>query len=71
MKLNDDDACSFCGKRRSEVRKLIAGPTAFICDGCVFLSYNIIEAEEGDSWSRDFAATFDRELEGLKRKEGR
>jgi hypothetical protein len=29
--------CSFCGKSRQEVRTLIAGPTAFICDGCVKL----------------------------------
>jgi ATP-dependent protease Clp ATPase subunit len=29
--------CSFCGKSQHEVRKLIAGPTAFICDECVAL----------------------------------
>ena len=30
--------CSFCGKSQHEVRKLIAGPTVFICDECVELS---------------------------------
>ena len=28
--------CSFCGKSQHEVRKLIAGPTVFICDECVY-----------------------------------
>ena len=27
--------CSFCGKAQKEVKKLIAGPTVYICDGCV------------------------------------
>ena len=31
--------CSFCGKSRDEVRKLIAGPTVYICDECVNLCY--------------------------------
>jgi ATP-dependent Clp protease ATP-binding subunit ClpX len=30
--------CSFCGKSQHEVRKLIAGPTVFICDECVELA---------------------------------
>ena len=30
----DDFHCSFCGKRRREVRKLISGPRVFICDDC-------------------------------------
>ncbi len=34
--------CSFCGKRRDEVRKLIAGPTVYICDECVNLCNDII-----------------------------
>ena len=37
--------CSFCGKSQHEVRKLIAGPTIFICDGCVELCVNIIREE--------------------------
>ena len=39
--------CSFCGKSRDEVRKLIAGPTVYICDECIDLCNDII-AEEGD-----------------------
>ncbi len=38
--------CSFCGKSQHEVRKLIAGPTVFICDECVGLCNDIIENEE-------------------------
>jgi hypothetical protein len=34
--------CSFCGKSQHEVRKLIAGPTVFICDECVELCMDII-----------------------------
>ena len=34
--------CSFCGKSQHEVRKLIAGPTVFICDECVELCNDII-----------------------------
>jgi hypothetical protein len=34
--------CSFCGKNQNEVRRLIAGPTVFICDECVDLCNNII-----------------------------
>jgi len=37
--------CSFCGKSQHEVRKLIAGPTVFICDGCVELCKDIIQEE--------------------------
>jgi hypothetical protein len=35
--------CSFCGKSQHEVRKLIAGPTVFICDECVALCTDIVE----------------------------
>ena len=39
-------ACSFCGKRQSEVRHLIAGPNGvFICDECVALCNEILETE--------------------------
>jgi ATP-dependent Clp protease ATP-binding subunit ClpX len=34
--------CSFCGKGRDEVRRLVAGPGVFICDGCVALCYQIL-----------------------------
>jgi len=50
MKRSDDKAqntlyCSFCGKSQHEVRKLIAGPTVFICDECVDLCMDIIREE--------------------------
>jgi ATP-dependent Clp protease ATP-binding subunit ClpX len=48
--------CSFCGKSQHEVRKLIAGPTVFICDECVELCMDIIREETKSS--------------GLKTKDG-
>jgi ATP-dependent Clp protease ATP-binding subunit ClpX len=47
--------CSFCGKSQHEVRKLIAGPTVFICDECVELCMEIIREENKTSFmkSRD------------------
>ena len=41
--------CSFCGKSQHEVRKLIAGPTVFICDECVELCMDIIKEENKGS----------------------
>ncbi len=38
-------SCSFCGKGQREVRKLIAGPTVYICDECIALCNDIIEEE--------------------------
>jgi ATP-dependent Clp protease ATP-binding subunit ClpX len=40
--------CSFCGKSQHEVRKLIAGPSVFICDECVELCNDIIREEVQD-----------------------
>jgi ATP-dependent Clp protease ATP-binding subunit ClpX len=47
---NDDRLlyCSFCGKSQHEVRKLIAGPSVFICDECVELCNDIIREDEPD-----------------------
>ncbi len=51
---NDDLLCSFCGKSQDEVKKLIAGPSVYICDECIQLCNEIIdeeysqEGEEGD-----------------------
>src|SRR4051794_3465804 len=42
--------CSFCGKNQREVKKLIAGPTVYICDECIELCNDII-AEEGQKES--------------------
>ena len=50
--------CSFCGKDQNHVRKLIAGPTVYICDECVDLCNDILEEEKSSSgplW--DSAAT--------------
>lgn len=44
--------CSFCGKSQHEVRKLIAGPTVFICDECVELCNDIIKEESKGSLSK-------------------
>ena len=45
--------CSFCGKSQHEVRKLIAGPTVFICDECVELCMDIIKEENKDSFVKN------------------
>lgn len=45
--------CSFCGKSQHEVRKLIAGPTVFICDECVELCLDIIREETKSSLIKD------------------
>ena len=42
--------CSFCGKSQHEVRKLIAGPTVFICDECVELCMDIIKEESKETF---------------------
>ena len=44
--------CSFCGKSQHEVRKLIAGPTVFICDECVELCMDIIREEHKTHFSK-------------------
>ena len=44
--------CSFCGKSQHEVRKLIAGPTVYICDECVDLCTDIIRDESRGSLSK-------------------
>jgi len=55
---NDDNGnekllyCSFCGKSQHEVRKLIAGPSVFICDECVELCDDIIREEVLDEFSK-------------------
>ena len=37
--------CSFCGKNQNEVRKLIAGPSVYICNECIDLCNDIIQEE--------------------------
>ena len=41
--------CTFCGKSQHEVRKIIAGPTVFICDECVELCMDIVGEEKKSS----------------------
>ena len=47
--LEKDLHCSFCGKSRYKVRKLIAGPKVYICDECVDLCNDVIE----EDWEED------------------
>jgi len=58
--------CSFCGKSQHEVRKLIAGPTVFICDECVELCNDIIreEAKSGLAGRKDGGVPTPREICG-------
>jgi hypothetical protein len=44
-----DASCSFCGKARREVRKLIAGPAVWICDECIALCNDVLVAE-AEAW---------------------
>src|SRR5262245_36542603 len=37
--------CSFCGKSRAEVKKLVAGPGVYICDTCVFVCKSVLDKE--------------------------
>ncbi len=45
--------CSFCGKSQDEVRKLVAGPSAYICDECIDLCKCIVEEENGPAAVED------------------
>jgi ATP-dependent Clp protease ATP-binding subunit ClpX len=46
--------CSFCGKSQDEVKKLIAGPTVYICDECIELCNDIILEEGAAEKSKAF-----------------
>lgn len=64
--------CSFCGKSQSEVRKVIAGPSVFICDECVALSFKVLRLtlpmEPNDKLHPcDLAAALDRVVDGHRR----
>ena len=47
--------CSFCGKSQHEVKKLIAGPSVYICDECVDLCNDIIREEVKEKSSEDYS----------------
>ena len=58
--------CSFCGKGQNEVRKLIAGPSVYICDECVDLCNNIIEEElSGDEENQDHVLYKPKEIKSM------
>jgi ATP-dependent Clp protease ATP-binding subunit ClpX len=48
---HNDLFCSFCGKEQSVVKKLIAGPAVYICDGCIRLAGEILREEKKDTKS--------------------
>ncbi|MGC4099431.1 MAG: ClpX C4-type zinc finger protein [Nitrospira sp.] len=54
--------CSFCGKSRDEVRKLIAGPTVYICDECVNLCNDII-AEDWEEAKEEISSKLKKPAE--------
>ena len=43
-------SCSFCGKSQKEVKKLIAGPTVYICDECIAVCNSILEDDRNEAW---------------------
>ena len=51
MARDDDFFCSFCGKRKREVRKLVAGPRVFICNECVARCREVLHAPAPPSGS--------------------
>jgi ATP-dependent Clp protease ATP-binding subunit ClpX len=59
--------CSFCGKSQKEVKKLIAGPTVYICDECIGLCNDIIaeEVDREDSWSSGGPLPKPREIKAV------
>ncbi|ALP53529.1 ATP-dependent Clp protease ATP-binding subunit ClpX [Candidatus Tenderia electrophaga] len=59
--------CSFCGKSQHEVRKLIAGPSVFVCDECVELCNDIIreELQEGSVVGKDSKLPVPREINDI------
>ena len=58
---NNNLTCSFCGKNQEDVKKLIAGPSVYICDECVDLCIDIIDEEvksdDGESPLSDFTSS--------------
>ena len=60
---NDDLLCSFCGKSQDEVRKLIAGPSVYICDECIQLCNEIIAEETGQEGEQQKTADLPKPFE--------
>jgi len=60
--------CSFCGKSHAEVKKLIAGPGVYICDGCINVCRGILDKElheDTEEFSSDFSVPKPREIREL------
>jgi ATP-dependent Clp protease ATP-binding subunit ClpX len=60
---SDDLLCSFCGKSQDEVKKLIAGPSVYICDECIQLCNEIIAEEYGQEAEADEDARLPKPFE--------
>ena len=56
--------CSFCGKPRPQLRKLVAGPGVYICDECVALCVEILEEEIGENWREEAEQRLSGENQG-------
>ena len=54
--------CSFCGKRETEVSKLVAGPRVYICDACVAIASRLMDGGTDDSQRTKDGPTFWRRL---------
>ena len=57
-----DMSCSFCGKRKSQVDKIVAGPGVFICSECIRLAYDIISPDSPYAGGDDTNAGLDRSI---------
>src|SRR5712664_3960847 len=64
-------SCSFCGKGQREVRKLIAGPTVYICDECIKLCNDIIAEESEREENRLAVAVYNHYKRIYSRKPSR
>jgi len=60
----DELRCSFCGKSRSEVRKLIRGVDGNICDSCINICHTILEKEKQQQADDNFVVPTPREIKG-------
>jgi hypothetical protein len=66
---DDQLSCSFCGKSKRDVRKLIAGPAVFICDECIELCSGILDEDSATSSpsSRSLMAGLSMRLKALRK----
>jgi ATP-dependent Clp protease ATP-binding subunit ClpX len=50
--------CSFCGKSEKEVRKMVQGPTVYICNECIVLCLDIVKETEEEKGIREYHSWF-------------